>query len=99
MCARGQIFPSEVRERGFPVILIALSLAILTRMAQQAGQFRQDVATHFSSSAWGAFFWRGKAERALGCPIIRLAPTAAPVTTDTLMNVLLFIFNPFGFIF
>jgi hypothetical protein len=42
------------------VILTALPLTTLTRMAQRAWQFKQEVTTHFSSKTPG--FFEGRAE-------------------------------------
>jgi hypothetical protein len=95
MCARGQIFPSETRESGFPVILTAFPFSFLTRMAQRAGQFRQEVAIHFSSGGPGVFRWRGMAECPSDFPKRWLAPMAAPVTTESLRNFLRFTFKLF----
>ena len=97
MCARGQIFPSETCERVFPVIFTTFPLTTFARIAQRAGQFKQDETTHFSSGAFRVFLGRGCAEELSNGPMIWFAPNAAPVNADNLRKVLLFTFNLFCF--
>jgi hypothetical protein len=78
------------------VILTALPLTTLTRMAQRAWQFKQEVTIHFSSGTPGFFLPRGWAEWLSNGPSILPAPTAAPLRADTFRNVLLSIVNFFG---
>lgn len=53
----GQIFPSEVWDRIFPVIHTAFPFTTLTCVAQLEEQFKQDVNTQFSSSASVVLFF------------------------------------------
>jgi hypothetical protein len=69
-------------------------LTTLTRIAQRAWQFKQEVTTHFSSKTPG--FFEGRAEWASNGPNILPAPTAAPPRADTFRNVLLPMVNFFG---
>src|SRR5512147_730430 len=94
MWPRGQISPSETLDWGFPVILTALPLTTLTRIAQRAWQFKQEVTIHFSSRTPG--FFEGRAEWASHGPRILPAPTAAPPRADTFRKVLLSIVNFLG---
>jgi hypothetical protein len=76
----GQIFPSEVWDRVFPVIHIAFPFTTLTCVAQPEEQFKQDVNTHFSSSPSLAFFFGMKA--ALAPADVSPRPAATPVPTN-----------------
>jgi hypothetical protein len=68
------------------------------RIPQRAGQFKQEVAIHFSSRAFREVFCRGKAAVVSDSPIIWFTPITAPANADNLRNVLLFNFTLFCFV-
>jgi hypothetical protein len=68
-------------------------------VAQLAGQFKQEVATHFSISGSGAFFFAETAPTISGIALPTPAITTAPTTAELLRKARRLTLSPFDVFF